>query len=127
LLLIERVPVAALAAVGVNLTFNVTDFCGFNVIGKVAPDIVKPVPLMVAAEMFTGPLPVDVSVTGSVALEPTATFPKVRLPKLIVNCGEVAATPVPFRLIVAVAFVEELLRTVSVPVAAPVIMEANCT
>ncbi len=123
----ERVPVAALAAVGANLTFNVTVFWGFNVIGNVAPDTVKPVPLMAAAEIFTGPVPVDVSVTGSVALEPTATFPKLRLLGVIVNCGEVAATPVPAMLTTDVAFVEELLLTVSLPVTAPAIMEAYWT
>lgn len=127
LLVMEIMPVAALTLVGVNLTFSVTDFWGFNVIGKDAPDIVNPVPLTAAAEIFTAPVPVDFSVTDFVTLEPTATLPKATLPGLIVNCGEVAATPVAFRLTVAVGFVEELLLTVSAPVAAPVATEANCT
>ncbi len=127
LLVIAIMPVAALTVVGVNLTFSVTDFWGFNVIGKVAPEIVNPAPLTAAAEIFTAPVPVDFSVTVFVTLEPTATSPKAKLPELIVNCGEVAATPVAFRLTVAVGFVEELLLTVSAPVAAPVATEANCT
>lgn len=42
------VPVAEPAAVGAKLTCRLTVWPGFNVTGKVAPDILKPVPERVA-------------------------------------------------------------------------------
>ena len=63
-----------------------------------APDIVKPVPLRVPELIVRGAVPVDVNVTGSVVGVFTVTLPNVRLAALIVNCGLVAAVPVPLRL-----------------------------
>ena len=68
----------------------VTDCVGFKVTGKVAPDIVKPVPLNVAELMVTGAVPVEVNVTGSVEAVFTVTLPNVRLAALTVNVGSAA-------------------------------------
>ncbi len=53
-----------------------------SVRGKVAPDTVKPAPLTDAELIVTAADPVEVSVTGSVALDPTATLPKLRVVEL---------------------------------------------
>jgi hypothetical protein len=102
-------PVAAPVVVGSNCTFSVTDWVGFKVTGNVAPDIVKPVPVRVPELMVTGAVPVEVNVTGSVVGVFTVTLPNVRVAALIVNCGLVAAVPVPLRLTTAVLLVEESL------------------
>ncbi len=127
LLLRVSAPVAALAAVGANFTLSVTDCAGFNVRGKVAPETVKPVPPIVAELIISGAVPVEVTVSGSVEVDPTPTLPKLKLVELTDSCGVVAATPVLLRLTVAVALVEELLLTVSAPVTALVVMGADCT
>ena len=98
---------------GSNCTFSVTDWVGFKVTGKVAPDIVKPVPLSAAELMVTGAVPVEVNVTGSVDAVFTVTLPNARLAALIVNCGLDTAVPVPLRLTTAVLLVDELLWIVS--------------
>lgn len=63
LLLTVSVPVAAPTAVGANFTLSVTVCFGFNVIGNVAPDTVKPVPLIVAELIVSADVPVEVTVT----------------------------------------------------------------
>jgi hypothetical protein len=120
-------PVATPAAAGSNCTFRVTDSVGFNVTGNVAPDIVRPAPLSVAALIVTGAVPVEVNVTGCVDAVFTVTSPKVRLAALIVSCGLDAAVPVPLRLTAAVLSVDELLWMLSWPVAAPAVVGSNCT
>src|SRR5580692_10201295 len=83
-------PVTAPAVAGSNFTLSVTDWVGFRVTGKVAPDIVKPVPLNGAELMVTGAVPVEVNVTGSVDAVFTVTLPNARLAGLIVNVGTAA-------------------------------------
>jgi hypothetical protein len=61
---------------------------------------------------------------GSVADEPTATLPKLRLVVLRDSFG-CDVVPVPLRLTVLVALVVELLRMVRVPVTAPAAVGAN--
>jgi hypothetical protein len=73
--------------VGSNFTLSVADWVGFKVTGKVAPDIVKPVPVNVAELMVTGAVPVEVNVTGNVDGVFTVTLPKARLAGLMVNVG----------------------------------------
>ena len=58
--------------------------------GKVAPDMVKPVPLSAAELMVTGAVPVELNVTGCVDDVFTVTLPNVRLPGLMVNVGTAA-------------------------------------
>ena len=84
-------PVKAPALVGSNCTSRVTAKRGFNVTGKVAPDIVKPVPLNVAELIVTGAVPVEVNVTGSVDAVFTVTLPNAKLGALTVNVGTLAA------------------------------------
>jgi len=71
---------------------------------------VKPAPLMDAALIVTGIVPVDVKVTVWLPVEPTATLPKVRLEELAVSAGVAAfscteavlETPLTLLVIVAV-------------------------
>ena len=58
--------------------------------GKVAPDMVKPVPLNPAELMVTGAVPVEVNVNGSVDAVFTVTLPNARLAGLTVNVGTAA-------------------------------------
>jgi hypothetical protein len=80
-----NVPVAADAVVGANFTVSVTVCLGLSVIGKVAPDTVNALPLIAAALIVNEDVPLDVTVTGSVALDPTPTLPKLREVELIVH------------------------------------------
>jgi hypothetical protein len=84
-------PVKAPVVVGSNCTSRVTAKLGFNVTGKVAPDIVKPVPLNVAELIVTGAVPVEVNVRGSVDAVLTVTLPNAKLGALTVNVGTLAA------------------------------------
>ena len=56
-------PVSAPEVLGLNCTLRVTDCFGFSVTGKLAPETVKPVPLIAAAVTFRAAVPVDVKVT----------------------------------------------------------------
>ena len=58
--------------------------------GKVAADIVKPVPLSVAELMVTGAVPAEVNVTGSVDAVFTVTLPNAKLAGLMLNVGTAA-------------------------------------
>ena len=127
LLLMVSCPVAAPVAVGANWTASVTVWPGFSVSGKVAPESVKPAPVSAAVLIVTGAVPVEVKVTDCVDVEFTVTSPKVKLAALMVNCGLVAAVPVPFRLTTAVLLVAESLLMVNCPVAAPVADGVNLT
>jgi hypothetical protein len=90
LLWMTNCPVTAPVAVGSNCTSRVIARLGFKVTGKVAPDIVKPVPDNVAALMVTGAVPLEVSVTGNVVGVFTVTLPNARLAGLMVNVGTAA-------------------------------------
>ena len=63
---------------------------GFNVAGKLAPDRLKPVPVIVAELMVTGAAPVEVSVTDCVAAVLTCTLPKATLAALMLSVGTAA-------------------------------------
>ena len=81
-------PVAAPAVVASNLTVSVTDCSGLRVSGKLAPDMLKPVPVSVPALMIRGAVPEEVKVTDSgVAAVPTVTLPKAMLAVLSFRCG----------------------------------------
>jgi hypothetical protein len=69
------------------------------VTGKVAPDTVKPVPLIAAELIVTGAVPVEVNVTGSVDAMFTVTLPNARFAGLKVNVGVETLPPVPTPLI----------------------------
>ena len=95
--------------------------------GKLAPESVKPAPVIVAALIVTGAVPVEVKVTDCVDDEFTVTSPNVRPAALIVNCGLRTTVPFPLRLTTAVLFVAELLAMVNCPVAVPAAVGANWT
>ena len=119
LLLIVNCPVVCPAAAGSNSTFNVTDWFGFSVTGKVAPESLKSAPLSVAALIVSGAVPDEVNVNGSVAVEFTATLPNDSEFALTVSCGDVATVPVPLSWTTVLAPLEELLVIVNCPVACP--------
>src|ERR1700722_20059699 len=99
LLVIETLPVALPSAVGAYVTVNcvlapaLTDFGAVRL-------VVKPVPEIVAAVVFSVPLPLFVTVTVWFELPPTLTLPKATGEGLMVMV-DCVATPVPFRLIVS--------------------------
>jgi hypothetical protein len=88
LLLRVRAPVAAPAAAGSNLTCTVAVAPGFNVTGKLAPDMLKPVPVTTAALTVSGAVPDEVIVTVCAPDTVfTTTLPKLRLVVLSVSAG----------------------------------------
>lgn len=127
LLLIVSVPAALLAAFGANMTLSVTACLGFSVIGKVTPDTVNPAPLITRELIVSGPVPLEVSVTGSVAVVPTFTLPKFRLPGLIASCGLVCPTPMLITRIAILLCLIALLLIRSAPVAVPAALGVDVT
>jgi hypothetical protein len=83
-------PVEEPAAVGLNCTVRIADCVGFNVSGKVAPETVKPDPLMASVLIVTDPVPVEESVTVCVCGAPTGTLVKLTLAGLTVRVGTAA-------------------------------------
>ena len=76
---------------GSNSTLSVACWPGFNVIGKVAPEIAKPAPVTAAALTVTGAVPVEVKVTGwGVAAVFSTTLPNAKLVVLMVSAGTAA-------------------------------------
>ena len=92
---------------------------GFSVTGNVAPEKLNPAPVMLAALIVTGDVPVEVRVTDCVKAVPTGSLPKLRLLLLKVRT-RFALTPVPLRLTIDVLPVDELLEIVIIPASAPV-------
>lgn len=127
LLLSMSAPVAAPAVFGEEVTFSVTVCFGCNVSGKAAPDTVNSFPLTDGALIVSGAVPVEVTVKGKVAVDPTVTLPKFRLAGLAANCAMVRVTPVPARRIAVDGPAEELLLMVIVPVIAPMVRAADRT
>jgi hypothetical protein len=82
-----RVPVNEPALVGRNCTLNVADWPGARVTGGVTPDALKSEPTIEMPEMATDAVPVEVSVTGSVAACPAFALPKARLEVLMLSVG----------------------------------------
>ena len=78
------------AVVGSNCTLSVAVWPGFNVVGKVAPDMAKPLPVSVAALIVTGAVPVDDKVTDCAAAWFTTTLPNARLVTLTLSLGTAA-------------------------------------
>lgn len=90
LLLIVTVPVSVAAAVGSNSRSSVAVCPAVRVSGVVTPDIVKPVPLIVAALMVTDEVPLDVTLTVCVEGVFRLTLPKATVAEPSVS----AAVPV---------------------------------
>jgi hypothetical protein len=89
--------------------------------------MVKPVPEIAAEFTVTGEVPVEVRVMVWVVEVFIVTLPKLRLVALRVNCGFVAAVPVPLRATTAVPPLVELLLIKICPVADPDAVGSNCT
>jgi hypothetical protein len=74
-----------------NWIYSVACWPGFNVIGKVAPEIAKPAPVTAAALTVTGAVPVEVKVTGwGVAAVFSTTLPNATLVVLMLSAGTAA-------------------------------------
>ena len=88
LLVKVRAPVTAPVAGGSKLTISVADCPRLRVSGKLAPDMLNPAPVTVAALMVSGAVPEEVNVTDSgVAGVFTVTLPKARLVVLMLSRG----------------------------------------
>ena len=85
----------------------------------------KLVPVMLPAVMDAGAVPVDLTVTVFVAVDPTGTLPKLRLLALADREGVLAGTPLPWIRTLSVGLVPELLDTVIVPAASPSAVGSN--
>lgn len=122
LLLIDTVPVALPAVVGVNVAVKDAVCPGFNVCDATVL-IVNPVPLTEPLLIDTAAVPVFVSVTGIALLPPTSTLPKPTAAGLAVSAP---CVPAPVRPIVD-AVLEALLVIEMLPVALAVDVGANVT
>ena len=73
LLAMVTCPVVRPAAVGWNRTLSNADWLGFNVTGRIIPDIVKFEPVIPIAVIVKGSVPVDVNATDCIGVVFTAT------------------------------------------------------
>ena len=92
LLVRESCPAAAPEAVGSNCTLRVIVWPGVRVIGRLAPEIEKPVPDSDAALTVTGMVPVEERTTGRETGEFTGTLPNVRLEVLMPRICKAASS-----------------------------------
>jgi hypothetical protein len=90
LLVMVSCPVNVPAVVGSKPTVSVAVLPGFNVTGKVSPDIEKPVPVSFAALMVTGTAPVDVRIRDCVAGVLSPTLPNATLVALMLSAAALA-------------------------------------
>jgi hypothetical protein len=118
------VPVKLLAEGGVNVTVNEVLCPGVNVTGGVIPEILKPVPATLAAEIVALVPPEFVTVSVWLELWPTVTFVKVKLVGEAVKVAGVTA--VALRGIDRLGF-EAFEVTVTVPLNVPADVGANFT
>jgi len=88
----EICPAAAPEAVGSNCTLSVAVWPGASVIGRLAPEIEKPVPDSDAALTVTGTVPVEERTTDCEAGEFTGTFPKATLEVLTPRIPKAASS-----------------------------------
>jgi hypothetical protein len=121
LLTTETLPVAAPVTEGSKLTINVAICPGVSDEGTGIPLAVNPLPVTLTCEMLTEVLPVFVKVTAlELLVVPTRIFPKFKLLALAESFN-VCAAPAPMSAIVALGVFAALLRTVTLPVALPVV------
>ena len=97
----DTLPVAAPAVVGAYFTCSAALCPTFSIAGVATPVAVKPPPVTVSPVICTAACPEFVNVTGSVALLPSATPPKLKLAGLSVSCPTAVAEPVPVNAIAA--------------------------
>jgi hypothetical protein len=123
LLVIETLPLALPVAEGANCALKVVFCPAARVSGTDKPEMLKPVPAALAAEIVTLAVPELLNVKVCVPLLLTSTFPKLKLEGLAVS---VPCTPVPLNAIVAGEFVA-LLATLTLPVTLPAEAGAKAT
>ena len=87
LLVMEMLPDALPAEVGANCAVIFALPPALIVAGSVRPDMLKPVPVALAAVIVSAPLPGFESIIVCEELLPTLTLPKETLVGLIVSCG----------------------------------------
>ncbi len=87
LLVTVSCPVADPVVAGSNCTLSVTDWLGFNVIGKLDPDNEKPEPVTVAEFTVTAADPIELNVTDCVVGVYITTLPNEMLVALMLNTG----------------------------------------
>jgi hypothetical protein len=87
LLAIVIVPEKAEAVAGVNTTPSVTACPGTTIAPASAEEMLKLCAEMMTLPIAVGALPEFVSVMVAVPLEPTATFPKLKLEESAASCG----------------------------------------
>src|SRR5476649_2373400 len=95
-----RLPLNEMADWGVNTTLNVTLWLGPTMTGRVGPVIENPVAANSVCAITTPRVPVLVSTTGKVELDPTATEPNPREEALDFTDSLVTPTPPMRRMIV---------------------------
>ena len=115
-------PVAPVVEVGVNVTLKERFAPDASVFGSESPVMPNPVPEIVARLMVKFAFPLLLSVTFCVLVCPTVTLLKFNDAGDIVSAGSM---PVPFSEI-AVGELDASLATVSVPLAEPMAVGANC-
>lgn len=128
LLLSARFPVTAPALLGWNSTLNVLFCPAASVRGTFRPEVVKPVPVMFAAETVTLTVPGLESCTVWVLVTPATTLPKLTEPGETVSAGATAcgaAVAVPETVTVVTAPWELVSKTV--PVFVPAVVGLNFT
>jgi hypothetical protein len=122
LLTTEMLPVELPEPVGANCAVKLADCPAAIVIGVVAPETLKPVPVTFTAETVTLAEPLFFKVIVCVLLLPTFTVPKFSLAGEAPSC---ACVPVPFNAIVSGA-PGPLFAIEIEPVALPAVVGANC-
>jgi hypothetical protein len=114
-------PLALPPVVGANWTRKLVLWFAVSVKGRVSPDILNAAPERLAAVIVSGPFPEFMTVAFSVAVPPTETLPKARVPGDRVKPGSV---PVPSNATETVAS-DALLVTSMVALRFPACWGAN--
>jgi hypothetical protein len=79
LLTTDTLPVTLPVAIGAKAIFSVADWLGAKIAPVATPEALNPAPEGTTLEIVTFEFPLFVSVTPSELVEPTFTFPKLRL------------------------------------------------
>lgn len=91
-LVMVKLPLTVLAAVGENCTLNVLDCDAFKVSGRVNPVVLNALPVTLTWDTVKAAVPVLLSWMVCESVDPTETVPKPTLDGVILNA---ACTPVP--------------------------------
>jgi hypothetical protein len=85
LLVRVRLPLLAVPVLGAKETLKVVVVPAARVYGSAGPVTLNPAPVVVAAEMLTLPVPVLVTVSDWVLVDPSFTLPKARRLELVLR------------------------------------------